>query len=417
MNDSTKTEWPVGSPAWQEQQTATLEAIAEIPPIFEDTLEPSDDGIEEELEDPGAEVAKVDPGRNYVWVEGDQLSLVAQRVGVPRDELLEHNNIASAADIKPGDVLHLPYARPLPKDREISIEMLPEPLAMHVAREGGCKKWSFGNMRRWDDADSTGFFPQYTNLTVVAVAHVPLDEDEVEAAYYMDALSLGDYVETGWPAWMIGYMWRDLAEGHVEKLIKKPLPVVENKLREAKAKEAAKKSMDIAAANPEVHGLVGFDRTFVEKRMADTLRDGNAMKFIDTYQSLIPPAAVVANFPPGAGLLNQETGHRYIMIHDFGTKRPDRRLRDDWEGEIVGTFEYDGLLYGRPAAAAKNMIWYGIPMDMLQSHDELYNDKSDVQTRAATGTLSWSERNFWIPLAKLKADLMRHRQQKNKNKE
>jgi hypothetical protein len=421
MSDQVEHEWPVGSPAWHEQQTATLEAIAEIPPIFED-LEPAEEDLVEEeevlTEDPGAEAASTSGAeRNYTWVEGDQLPLVAKRLGVSRKELLDHNGISDPEDIKPGDSLHLPFARELPKDRTISIEMLPEPLPMHVAKEGGCKKWSFGNMKKWEDATSAGFYPQYTNLTVLAVAHVPIDEDEIEAAYYMDALALGDYVETGRAAWMIGYMWPDLAEGHVEKIIKTPAPVAETAIAQQEAKDLAKKSMKVAAADPQVHDLYGFDRTFVERRLADTLHDGNSMKFVETYQSL-QPVGCIASFPDGVGLVDEATGKRYIWIHDFATKRPDRKLTHLQDVIVAGTFEYDGILYGRPLQAAKNFNWYGVPMDMLLSHDELYNVKPDVQSRAATGTLTWSERNIWVPLSKLVNHpfLVRRRQLKNKNK-
>lgn len=356
------------------------------------------------------------PGSTYIWVKGDQMALVAGRLGFSRQELLEHNGIINADMIKPGDVLHLPIARPVKVDRPISIEVLGEPLPMHVAKDGGCKKWSFGNMESWEDAHSTGFFPQYTNLEIVAIAKVMVlekDGSETEAGYYLDSIALGDYLQSGRLAWAIGFMWPDLAEGHIDKVA----------MLEAAARDADRKLKDrILAQKKAIHVttaqnyLSGFDKEFVEKRVDDAIRDKSMMKFVETYQALKPIAPCIATIPEGSGEVDAQ-GRRFVWVHDFATKRPDRKLIHDTHITIVGTFTYDGVLYGRPIMAAQNYNWYGIDMTLLDSQAELYNDKVDAQTRKHTDSLTWSERHIWVPLAELKNRRRFQRyQQKHKNK-
>lgn len=357
------------------------------------------------------------PGSTYIWVDGDQMALVAERLGFDRQELMEHNGIVNADMIKPGDILHLPIARVVKKEMPIVVHVLDEPLPMHVAKEGGCKKWSFGNMQSWEDAHSTGFFPQYTNIEIVAVARVTLEDKNgtVETAgYYLDAIALGDYVSTGRLAWSIGFIHRDLAEGHIDKVA----------MLEAAARDADRKLKDriLAQKRKTLHVtaaksyLTGFDKTFVEKRLDDAIRDKSMMKFVETYQLLNPAVPCTAFLEEGVGEVDAQ-GRRFVWVHDFATKRPDRKLVHDTDITIAGTFTYDGVLYGRPVMAAQNYVWYGIDMNLLESQAETYNDKVDAQTRKHTDSLTWSERYFWIPISEFKERRRFQRyQQKHKNK-
>lgn len=342
------------------------------------------------------------PGTYYKWMKGDQLPIVAKRLGYGFQELLDHNGLDSADQIKVGDELHLPIPIEVKEQRSIVIDLLPEELPMHVVTLGGCKKWAFGNMQKWADAKSSGFFPQNTNLKIVATALVPIIDDngeETEAGYYLDSHALGDYTETKKIRWAVGYMWSDLSEGHIDPVPKrKPAPLAEQRLKDQKAKEIAKKVAEKAAAKPAY--LDGFDQAFIEKRLAEIIRDGKDY-FKLSRQVLEYPIPCTAHLPEGREDGTDERG-RYVIIHDIDTRRPDRKLYHNQEVEIGQTFEYDDVLMGRPTKACETGNWFGIDMTLLQADKDLYNDKQDAaQTRAAEGrSLTWSERWLWVPLAK-----------------
>lgn len=416
MDDQPETEWPIGSPAWQAHQEQLLQ---EMPSIFEDP-EPAEEAQPEPPPDP---TAGLKPGTFYQWLKDDNWTSVTRKLKFTMKELVDHNGIEDAGAMHPGDILHLPIAQEVKPDLRPTFEVLPEPVPMHVNKPGGIKKWSFGNMKKWEDATAAGFFPGNTNLTIVAIAHVPLDEADkdgkpVEAAYYMDSNALGDYATTGRIRWTVGYMWSDLDEGHVDAFEpRKPKPVAEAKLREQKAKVVAKKSVDIASASPQEHYMEGFSRSFVEMRLADTLKFGSSHHFIDTLQPQRPSIPCTVILPAEAGEVDPETKRRFVWVHDFATQRRDRRLFHNQEVDIAATFEYDGVLYGRPERSAKAGEWFGIDMALLQADKDLYNTKLDAATRQAEGgTLTWSERFVWVPLAKVASHPALERRRKRKTK-
>lgn len=407
MSESSDEQWLVGSPAWQRQEEERLAAIANIGTVFEDP---------EPVEPPTIKPQK--PGTFHIWTKEDSLAVVAKRYGVSRQDLLDHNDIDDPASIKPGDNLHLPIAQNVVRDMRPTFEVLDESLPMHVKKREGCKKWSFGNMTTWEDAKGAGFFPPDTNLTIVAIAHVPINETdgkEAEAAYYMDANALGDYATTGSVRWTVGYIWNDLAEGHIDKTNQPAPQVAQRKIATQKAAAIAKKATEKAAATPNY--LDGFDQAFIEKRLTEILRDGkDAFKL--TRQMLPHPIPCTAHIPDSMGELDDK-GRRFIVIHDVDTHRPDRRLYHNQEVEIAQTFEYDGVQMGRPTKACEHGNWYGIDLNLLQSDAELYNAKVPAQTRAEEGrSLTWSERFIWVPASKLLNHpvLERRRQKKQKNK-
>lgn len=407
-----KPQWEPGSPAWYANQN---DKIATIPDIFTS-------------EEPAKAVTsfkanKYHPGDKYIWKKGDNIYNVAREMNVSVDWLREFNEIEEGDELEPGVPIYYPSGSRADKRKPI-VEVLSTPLQMHVKTPGGAKKWSFGNMRTWADAKGDGFFPADTNLTIVATVKVPIFDDEgepIEAGYYLDSMALGDYDKTEKLRWTQGYMWSDLEEGHVDSFAKlaPPPKVAEHKIKEQKAKEIAKKSVDIAATQPAKHYLDGFDKAFIEKRLASTLRDGDAHRFKRDYQPLTPHVPCTADIPEGYEDGTDEKGRRFVVIHDYDTKRPDRRLYHNQEVVVSGTFpdSDDGIIYGRPEKAAETGSWYGLDMRLLVADKDLYNDKSDASTRQAEGhRLTWSERFIWVPLAKRSAKTLekRHRQE-NKN--
>lgn len=348
------------------------------------------------------------PGTTYTWMKDDQLPIVAKRLGLTRQELIEHNGIADPNNIQPGTVLHLPVAQPVKQERLIRYQILPEPRDMHVAKAGGCKKWSFGNVRTYDDFSSHGFYPQNTNIKIVAVAQVPVedkDNPDAEVGYYMDALAVADYADTGRVRFTVGYRWVDLAEGLAEVPAAQPVaapPTVTGSLA---------KTMDVAPP-PLKHDRDGFDPAFVEQRLADAINNGT-YQFLDSYQVLPVPIPCEASIPEGSGEIERESGRRFIWVHDFLTKRPDRRLFDGQEVVIGATFNYGGQLHGRPELSIKNHNFFAIPTDFLEAEHEVYNTELDAETKAATNKFTFFERYLWVPVSKV----IHWRTNKNNQKE
>lgn len=338
------------------------------------------------------------PGDTYTWQDGDKIWDVARMMNVDLNFFMEFNGIENPNELEPGIVVHFPVASG-PKTKSIRYEVLPEAMPMHVNKPGGCKKWTFGNMKTWDDAESSGFYPEHSNLFIVAIAHVPIedkDNPDAEAAYYMDGLALGDYKETGRVRWNVGYMWIDLAKGHIDRHARAP-DVAEQAIK----KQQAELSFEIVP--PANHDEDGFDKNFVEQTLKE---DPN--KFKQSYQVLDSPELCIAIFPKGVGELDEATGKLYIWIKDYETLRPDRRLFDHYEIYVGGTFEFDGRLFARPAVMQDDELvvtpfWFGIPLEVLQSQAEyfMYNKKVNAGIRAEYGnTLTLSEKYLWVPMAK-----------------
>jgi hypothetical protein len=300
-----------------------------------------------------------EPERTYVWVQHDNIWEVARRLnlGVTGQELLEHNGYEDDSEIKPGAELHLPYPRKLREERAIRYEVLPEPMTMHVNTKAGARKWSFGNIKKWSDFSGTGYYPLGASITVVAIAHVPVGEKD-EAAYYMDAHALGDYKDTDKVSFTIGYAWSELSPGDYEKPPSPPPPVAEQRIAQQQA--------------------------VVEEVPVEPTPGPNTYK---------------ASFKP----LNEERKAELfivdadvLLVHEMDGRRPSKTFYRKDAFYIVGTFEKDGVLYGRPGKDMDQTVassyWWGVPMDSVMLEDELFNYRVDFPTRKATGRLSQREK-------------------------
>lgn len=353
------------------------------------------------------------PGDKYKWKKKDNFYEVARRMNVDPERLKEYNEIEDLSELEPGIEIYVPTSAPIAR-REVRYEFLPQPLDMHVANQNGAKKWRFGNAKKWEDITGTGFYPNNTNVKIVAIAYVPIEDaenPELEAAYYMDALAVGDYAKTAHMRYTVGFMHSDLKEGTVVKQVVDSIAAEEDEVPELPEKtvvpvveEPAQKEEE---KKPERVDYFGVDKSFVENRLEYFKREGSLSKFVETYQPLRPHQRCTAFIPDDLVETDKE-GRKFVWVHDFLTSRPDRKLLQHWEGEIAGTFEYEGVLYGRPVAAVKSGLWYGIPMDLLESNNRLYNDDTDTETKVVAGRLTWFETSFWVPLAKWS--------NKNKNK-
>lgn len=289
----------------------------------------------------------------YTWVKHDNIWDVARRLGFGGKELMEHNDITDPNAIQPGEVLHLPVPKELPPDKPVRYEILPEPRLMHVTKPGGAKKWSFGNVSTWDDLITTGpTYQENANVSIVAIAHVPIGEDE--AAYYMDALSLGSYASTGRVNYTVGFNWKHLADG----LYVPPEPLPVPTIAEERLAEQLKPDPALALAPV--------------KRIDITPPKPSPNSYKASIRALYPDARVVT----------------YVAAEDINVEEMDGRraphlFRKNHIVKVRCTFEKDGVTYALPVSHEKSGYWFGIPMDYLIEEDELHTVDIDRPTQIA----------------------------------
>jgi LysM repeat protein len=280
-------------------------------------------------------------GSTYTMLKDDTIWEVARRYNFSAQELIEHNDITDPVHLPIGYVVHFPTPVAMEIEDPIRYELLAEIKTMHISKPGGAGKWSFGNVKEWNDFTSSGHFPEGTNLQIVAIAHVPVGKET--AAYYMDALALGDYAHSGRVAYTVGYSWRDVADGLMPASKAIPAP-------------PAEPVVEIPAEEPKL--------------------SPNAYK--GSYQPFTKPVLYTV----------KET----MKVYELDGRRPTKTVYSNDEYDISGTFTKDDIIYARPTLAAQSFYWFGIPMDNLIPNEELYNTKLDLPDRAALHKLSFQER-------------------------
>lgn len=268
---------------------------------------------------------------------------VARKYYTTAERLIADNDIDDPRNLPAGTVILLPRT-----NKEISrveYEVLEPTRQMHVSRPGGAKKWSFGNARNWIDIIETGpTHPLNENVEVVAIARVPLGKET--AAYFMDAVSLGDYKNTGNVAWATGFSWQHLSDGYVQRSV------------------AVKPKRPLSAPKP---APVSYKSTF------EPLNDQRV------------PVQFIAKTS--------------VMVKEHDGRRPDRALYEGQGVRIFGTFVKDGDIYGRTPGSVDSGLWYGVPMDILRNEDEIFKkpELEDIPTKVAMGRrLSLSERGLVV---------------------
>ncbi len=326
-------------------------------------------------EDTGIHVMK--PGEN-IWD-------VARSYNVPAANLIAENEIEDPRHVEVGTELFIPDLSTRRKESEsIRYELLYPTRQMHVAREEGAKKWSFGGVKKWEDLYSTGrLYPNGTNLTIVAIAHVPIGEDT--AAYYLDSVSLGDFDTTGLPRYTSGFNWQHLADGHVSvELEVTPMDPLVAEI-EAELDEQLGQPTEVVVTQIVSDAMAEEDRPEVMAEEDETLvirpaplTYKSSFRFLNDAKK---PVEYMFNEP--------------LIIHEVdGRLAPKQVGRYDLV-RLIGTFEKDGILWGR---AAVRGYWYGIPMDKVSPEEEVYNTDVDLPTRIAMrGQLSPAERRMvWM---------------------
>lgn len=309
--------------------------------------------------------SKYKPGDSYVWKAGDNIWQLAREMDVPVERLMAFNEIEDPHELEPGVTVYYPAATA--RTRVVEYELLPAPLPMHVSKPGGTRKYAFGNAKVWGDIGQTGpLYAHEANVNVLAVAHVPLMEDndeEITAAFYMDRLAIGDYANTGRVAWDIGFSHAHLAEGHVDKAIPLPRPDIQEKVADA----AVRRVMDVAPV--------------IEVKLEP-----------NSYKTSLKPLYEDRRIVPY--LFNDD-----ILVHELDGRRPSKAMFRNTGVNIQCTFEKDGVLYGRPYGS---QYWFGIPMDLVTPEDDIFSTEIDLPTKIATRKgLTTFERLIWIPFSQV----------------
>lgn len=309
--------------------------------------------LEEEIVEPPAPPAG--DGRMYTLLEGETIWSVARRFGYTGNELAEHNDIdkQDMFSVHEGSTLHLPKPREIFIEPRVTYEVFDEPRVMHVKGPEGTTKWSFSHVRSWNEIRPTGpVYRQNSIVTIVALAKVPV-EGQV-AAYYMDKVSLGKYVQTGRPAYTTGFKWRDLKAG---------LPDVSVPPSEKPVQDPPKEEPKPAEPNKYKTSYIAFE-------------DG-AIRHVFT---------------------------RRVVISDLdGRRLPKERYAGDTV-DIAGTFKKEGRLYGRPYGCIASGLWYGVPMDAIveqEYDDDIYATTEQVPAKRLAfrdGRLTLEERMIVVPI-------------------
>jgi len=354
--------------------------------------------IIESERDTWPEEPKEKPGRRYTLEEYETIWDVARKTGILASTLMEHNGITDPKSVKPGDTLHLPLVTPIPPQRQTTYTLLPTPKPMHIFKTGGAKKYAFGNPK---EIDETG--PRYaenTNVTIFATAHVPIGETTRD--YYMDAFSLGDYHATGRVAFTSGFLTEDLAEGHVFDPPPPPLPADQIEVIVQPGWDLAR-VLSVAGypvselEDPNIYQTALVDKSLVSA--SELPRKVRVYKYVapepEPEVSIEEPKQDVPEPDVSSGPNSYKTTYQLLpeatlfvakesmMVYEFDGRRPERQLQENQNVLIAGTFEHEGVLLGRPKAAADNGYWFGIPMSNLITEDELFNTDLTLNERIA----------------------------------
>lgn len=335
----------------------------------------------------------------YILQAGENLWDAARKLHLRVDDLVKFNSIDDPRGVKAGYKLHLPTFTHDDK-HVVKYEILEKPVNMHVSNRGGTTKYSFGHARKWEDIIPTGRrHAENSNHTILAIAHVQLEEEDTTAAYYMDSIDLGNYRITGRPQFTTGFNHSHLSEGVVV-----PSLVIQHE----------------AEPEPEAEEAVELPKEDIKVAIKESL------KAIDGFVApvSVPEPVVSAPDPqPHPEPFYKQTltalkddrgvipfmAQEDVLVHEAEEKRPPRPLKKGQTVHIAFTFEKDGVLYGLADGPFQNNLWFGIPMDKIASEEELFNFDIPLTEKVAYGTsLSLQERGV-VVLSKILSQGIRAR--------
>jgi LysM repeat protein len=258
----------------------------------------------------------------HILEQGENLWDIGRQYNVPVNALIAENEIEDPRHVSVGTEIYIPE-RIIKKDdsKDIHYELLNPARPMHVAKDGGTKKWSFGGVEKWTDLFSTGRnYPDGHNLMILAVAHVPIEGQT--AAYYLDSVSLGDYVTTGLPRYTTGFNWQHLVEGHTP------------------------------------HGTPAVPEATVEQVVADAMKEEDRPELVpEIVEPEVPVRTAPISYKDTFKFLNDDkTPVEYIFKEAVLVTEMDNLYKPKQAGKydginIIGTFTKDGIDYARVAVS------------------------------------------------------------------
>ena len=315
------------------------------------------------FQDEELDMAPERPGDRHKVVHGETVFSIATAHKLSPTALMDHNEIKDPKLVTVGSWLYIP--RRLVKERQpIEYRLLededgkPTPRPMHVSREGGTTKLTFGNVKKWSDLKpDPKQYHEGQNVDIYAIAKVPV-EDEV-AAYYMDKHDLGKYKETGRVAYTRGFNWQHLLDGHYVE----PVPA-------------------LLASEISADAMMEDDRAIIPER------------FEETPEEVIEPLEEVVAAEPDEPLISplerelddyktsfkyfnrNEAPELYRLLQDYEIRELDgaSMTLQKKEGDkfmASGWFTHNNTPYYRLATR----FWYAIPVHMAQYiEDDDFNE-------------------------------------------
>ncbi len=314
------------------------------------------------------------PGKIYRVVKNDTIWKLAARFKTPAKELIEHNDLNGDDELVVGSTIRLPIARDIKEDKHVSFEIFKRPRTMHVNKPEGTRKYSFGNVKKWADIQTTGVtFPHGANILIGGIARVPVEDQE--AAYYMDVLNIGDYFNTGRVAHTTGFSWSHLSEG----VYTEPEP----------------EELEPEPEEPTEPDVVPATAPEVEPELPPDSESITTAQYKATFKGFVEPVRYVA----------KDT----LMVHEIDGRAESKTLYKDTAVTIEGVFTIDDEEHGRPKRN-QHGHWFCIPMkyikpfeewqyELQKEDEELYNYQLDLSEKIALAregkrTLSLTERSW-----------------------
>ena len=333
------------------------------------------------------------PGERYRVGIDETVYDIARKFKLSPTKLMDHNDIADAKTVRPGQWLYVP--KHTNKERQhIEYKVLKDkdgkvkPRLMHVTLPGGTTKFTFGNVRKWGDIRKDNKpFPDGYNTEIVAIARVPVEG--MTAAYYMDKHDLGDYEKNGRVAYTRGFNWQHLADGHINP----PVPTATHEQVAADAMLEDDRPKVIQAADIPATAIVeavAQPKPVVIEAVAEE-----------------PPEAPVASYKDTFRYLNvEESPERFKLLQDLDIRdmdgeQPSIRRKADSSVMISGWFTHEGTPYYRVATRH----WYAIPAQFAYSvEDEPFNGiQLSLQDKLAYGATLTPEERRMVLIAKTAA--------------
>lgn len=85
------------------------------------------------------------------------------------------------------------------------------------------------------------------------------------------------------------------------------------------------------------------------------------------------------------------TNLKPVKVYDMDRGHDPITLQPNTELHIVSIFEKDGVVYARAKKVALKGLWYGIPLTILRSYNDIYSYQKTLADRVATDTKKLSD--------------------------